>query len=131
MEGKFMKKISALALGLLLLTAGAPLTMSQEHMPKPPVAKKTSHPTKIHGEMLPDDYFWMREKSSPEVISYLEAENAYTETVMKPTEEFQKHLYDEMLGRIKQTDLSVPYREGEYYYYSRTEEGKQYPILCR
>jgi oligopeptidase B len=126
-----MKKISALALGLFMLTSGAPLTMSQEHMPKPPVAKKTPHPTKIHGEMLPDDYFWMREKSSPEVISYLEAENAYTDAVMKPTQEFQKRLYDEMLGRIKQTDLSVPYREGEYYYYSRTEEGKQYPILCR
>jgi oligopeptidase B len=126
-----MKRLSELALGLAILAAGAPLTMSQEHMPKPPVAKKTPHPTKIHGETLPDDYFWMREKSSPEVVSYLEAENAYTDAIMKPTEEFQKHLYDEMLGRIKQTDLSVPYREGEYYYYSRTEEGKQYPIRCR
>jgi oligopeptidase B len=73
----------------------------------------------------------MREKTDPEVIAYLESENAYTESVMKPTEEFQAALYKEILGRIKQTDLSVPYNYGEYWYYTRTEEGKQYPVYCR
>jgi oligopeptidase B len=73
----------------------------------------------------------MRGKTDPEVIAYLESENAYTESVMKPTEEFQAALYKEILGRIKQTDLSVPYNYGEYWYYTRTEEGKQYPVYCR
>src|SRR5437867_12022669 len=73
----------------------------------------------------------MRDKTDPEVAAYLEAENAYAAAVMKPTEPFQTALYQEILGRIQATDLSVPYREGGYFYYSRTEEGKQYPILCR
>ena len=85
----------------------------------------------LHGDTLKDDYFWMREKDNPKVRAYLEAENAYTDAFMKPTEAFQKALYDEMLGRIKQTDLSVPYRDGGWFYYSRTEKGKQYPIYCR
>ncbi len=97
----------------------------------PPVAAKAPHETKIHGYTLKDDYFWLREKSNPAVISYLEAENAYTDEVMKPTKALQETLYNEMLGRIKQTDLSVPVRIGDYYYYSRTEEGKQYPYRCR
>jgi oligopeptidase B len=78
-----------------------------------------------------DNYYWLREKSNPDVIACLEAENAYTAAVMKPTEPFQAALYKEMLGRIKQTDLSVPYRLGDYFYYTRTEQGKQYPIHCR
>ncbi len=97
----------------------------------PPVAKRTPKVDVYHGDRRVDDYFYMREKTNPEVISYLDAENAYTAAVMKPTEELQKKLYDEILGRIKQTDLSVPYRLGGYFYYSRTEEGKQYPIFCR
>jgi oligopeptidase B len=78
-----------------------------------------------------DNYFWLRDKSNPEVRAYLEQENAYTDAVMKPTEPFQKKLYDEMLGRIKETDVEVPYKEGDYFYYIRTEAGKQYPIRCR
>ena len=70
-------------------------------------------------------------RATPRCAAYLEAENAYADAVMKPTEAFQGALYKEMLGRIKETDLTVPYREGGYFYYSRTEEGKQYPILCR
>jgi oligopeptidase B len=97
----------------------------------PPVAKKVAHETKIHGDTRADDYFWLRDKKDPEVIKYLEAENAYTAAVMKPTEPLQEKLYKEMLGRIKQTDLSVPTRDRGYFYYSRTVEGKQYPILCR
>jgi oligopeptidase B len=73
----------------------------------------------------------MRDKTDPEVAAYLEAENAYADAVMKPTAPFQAALYQEMLGRIQETDLSVPHREQGYFYYSRTEAGKQYPILCR
>ena len=96
-----------------------------------PVAKKVPRETKIHGTTLKDDYFWLREKTNQEVTKYLEAENAYTEAVMQPMKPLQETLYKEMLGRIKQTDLSVPARNGAYWYYSRTEEGKQYPYMCR
>jgi oligopeptidase B len=78
-----------------------------------------------------DNYFWLLVKPNPEVRAYLEAENVYTDALMKPTEEFQKKLYDEMLGRIKETDVEVPYKEGDYFYYLRTEVGKQYGIRCR
>jgi oligopeptidase B len=99
--------------------------------PKPPVASKVNHVATTHGESRVDPYHWMRDKGNPEVVAHLEAENAYTAAVMKPTETLQATLYAEMLGRIKQTDLSVPYLQRGYYYYSRTEEGKQYPIYCR
>jgi oligopeptidase B len=98
---------------------------------KPPVARKVPHRTTLHGETLVDDFYWLREKSNQAVLDYLAAENAYTDAVMKPTAEFQDKLYQEMLGRIKQTDLDVPYRLGDYFHYSRTEEGKQYRILAR
>jgi oligopeptidase B len=97
----------------------------------PPVAKKVPKTTQVNGRTLVDNYFWLRDKKNPEVKAYLEAENAYTDAVMKPTEAFQKRLYDEMLGRIKETDVGVPYKKGDYFYYSRTEAGKQYQILCR
>ena len=100
-------------------------------VPNPPTARKQPRVDVVHGERREDDYFWMREKSNPEVASYLEAENAYADAVMKPTEAFQQTLYGEMLGRIQETDVNVPYRQGAYFYYSRTEQGKQYPILCR
>ncbi len=100
-------------------------------LPAPPVAKKVPHVTEVNGHKMVDNYFWLRDKSNPEVRAYLEQENAYTDAVMKPTEPFQKKLYDEMLGRIKETDVEVPYKEGGYFYYIRTEAGKQYPIRCR
>lgn len=106
-------------------------TITAPQTPAPPVAARRPHSTTLHGETLVDDYYWFREKSSPEVISYLEAENAYTAAVMKPTEPLQKKLYEEMLGRIKQTDENVPYRYRKHFYYSRTVEGKQYPIYAR
>jgi oligopeptidase B len=99
--------------------------------PQPPMAKKNPKKTEINGTTLIDNYFWLREKTNPEVMAYLEAENAYTEAVMKPTEALQAKLYKEMVGHIKETDRSAPYRDGDYYYYSRTEQGKQYPIYCR
>jgi oligopeptidase B len=97
----------------------------------PPVAKVISKADTLHGDVRIDNYFWLREKSNPEVIKYLEAENEYTEAMTKQTKEFQKLLYEELVGRIKETDLSVPEKIDDYYYYSRTEEGKQYPIYCR
>ncbi len=99
--------------------------------PVPPVAKAIPHDTTLHGERRRDDYFWLRDKTNPEVIRYLEAENQYTAAVMKHTEALQQQLYKEILGRIKETDLSVPERIGDYYYYNRTQEGQQYPIYCR
>ncbi len=97
----------------------------------PPVAEKRPHVAVVHGERRLDDYFWLREKSKPEVASYLEAENAYARQVLAPSETLQDSLYREMLVRIKETDLNVPYKEGDWYYNSRTEEGKQYPIYFR
>lgn len=97
----------------------------------PPIASIQPHVTEIHGRKLVDNYFWLREKSKPEVRAYLEAENAYTDAAMQPTSGFQKTLYEEMLARVKETDVDVPYREGNYWYYTRTEIGKQYKIYCR
>jgi len=97
----------------------------------PPVAKKVHTENHINGGNLVDDYHWLREKSNPEVAQYLEAENAYTDAVMKPTEALQKKLYEEMLSHIKETDVNVPYKEGDYFYYSRWEAGKQYQIYGR
>lgn len=98
---------------------------------KPPVAKRIPKEDTTNGDKRVDNYFWLREKKNPEVIKYLEAENAYAEAYMKPTESLQQTLYKEMVGHLKETDVNVPYREGKYFYYSRTEKGKQYPIYCR
>lgn len=100
-------------------------------MIKAPKAKKIPVRSELHGDVRIDPYSWMHEKDSPAVLAHLAAENAYADAQMAPTESLQEQLYQEMLGRIQQTDLSVPYRLGEYYYYSRTEEGKQYEIYCR
>ncbi len=97
----------------------------------PPVARKIPKVDVVHGDRRQDEYFWLRNKDSPEVMAYLRAENAYTDAVMKPTEALQAALYDEMLARIKEDDETVPYRRGGHFYYSRTETGKQYPIFCR
>jgi len=97
----------------------------------PPVTKKQPQVLEIHGDRRIDNYFWMRDRDNPEVIAYLNAENAYTENMTRHIDGLQKKLYQEMLWRIKETDLSVPSRKDDYYYYSRTEEGKAYPIYCR
>src|SRR3954470_19763637 len=98
---------------------------------QPPVARKIPHTVQLHGETLSDDYFWLRNKGTPEVEQYLRAEAAYADAVMKPTEPLQKTLYEEMLSRIQETDTAAPFLKDGYWYYSRTEKGKQYPILCR
>ncbi|HTL71619.1 MAG TPA: S9 family peptidase [Candidatus Eisenbacteria bacterium] len=96
-----------------------------------PVCPKIPHESTVHGHLLRDDYRWLRERSSEAVLGHLRAENAYTAAVMAPTEPLQKRLYDEMLSRIQETDLSVPVRIDDFFYYSRTEKGRQYPIWCR
>ena len=99
--------------------------------PQPPMAEKKTKTTNIHGTTLVDDYFWLREKTNPAVMAHLQAEDDYAQSMMKHTAALQEKLYDEMLSHIKQTDTKVPFRMGNYFYYSRTEEGKQYPINCR
>lgn len=99
--------------------------------PAPPIAKIIPHADTIHGDIRVDNYFWLRERDNPEVLAYLNAENAYTDAVMQHTEALQETLYHEMLSRIKETDLSVPEKIDNYYYYSRTEQGQQYRIYCR
>jgi len=113
----------------LLMSALAFQTLADDIVP--PVAKKASQTRTLHGDERVDDYGWLRDKKSPETLAYLEAENAYAAAVLKPTEPLSGQLYAEMLGRIKQTDVNVPYRENGYFYYSRTVEGKQYPIYAR
>src|SRR5690348_18408621 len=97
----------------------------------PPLAPKVEHREVRHGDTVIDEYYWIREKSKPEVVKYLEAENAYTAAMTKDLKPFEDELYKEMLSHVKQTDLTVPVPDGSYFYYSRTEEGKQYPIQCR
>ncbi|HLH42483.1 MAG TPA: S9 family peptidase [Bryobacteraceae bacterium] len=97
----------------------------------PPVAKTVPTAIALHGDIRQDDYAWLRDRSHPDTIAYLNAENAYTEAVMRDTEPLQARLYAEMLGRIRQTDSTVPVRRDAYFYYTRTEQGKQYPIYCR
>ncbi len=99
--------------------------------PQPPVAPRGEHVEMLHGERRADPYQWMRHRDDPEVTAYLEAENAYTAAMTAHTKPLQDALYDEMLARIKEDDASVPARRGEWYYYSRTETGKAYPIFCR
>ena len=97
----------------------------------PPVARTVEHTELHHGVTVSDDYYWLRNKSDAAVAAYLESENAYTESQTKESQPFADALYVEMLSHIKQTDLSVPVRRDNYLYYSRTEEGKQYPVHCR
>ena len=99
--------------------------------PQPPIARRDPVEHVPHGDRRVDDYAWLRRKEDPEVLAYLNAENAYTDAVLRSTEAFQEKLYREMLGRILQTDLSVPYLLRGYRYFTRTEEGKQYAIHCR
>src|SRR5260370_20933278 len=98
---------------------------------KPPVARREPVQHLLHGDRRVDHYAWLRYKENTEVIAYLKAENAYNDAILKPTETFQEKLNQEMLGRILQTDLSVPYKLRGYLYFTRTEEGRQYAFHCR
>ncbi|MEZ4660340.1 MAG: S9 family peptidase [Caldilineaceae bacterium] len=99
--------------------------------PTPPLAERRPHTMRTHDDVRVDDYFWLRERDNPDVLAYLSAENDYTQAVMAHTGELQKQLFAEMRGRIQETDLSVPVKHGDYFYYTRMEEGKQYAIHCR
>jgi len=105
----------------------------QSTEPQPPVARVESKIDTIFGVEMVDNYYWLRDetRNNPEVLDYLKAENAYTEEVMQHAKPLEDQLYNEMVGRIKETDLSVPIQRDDYFYYSRTEEGKQYDIYCR
>src|ERR1039458_616698 len=97
----------------------------------PPIARKKHTETLLHGTVLTDDYAWLRDKQDPEVTAYLEAENAYAEAFMAPLAGLREDLYREMLSHVKQTDVSVPFLDRGWWYYTRTEEGRQYAIHCR
>jgi len=97
----------------------------------PPIAEKIRKELTTNGHTRVDNYYWLNNRENTEVIKYLEDENAYTEDVMSDYSELREKLFNEIVGRIKQTDESVPYKENGYFYYSRYEEGKEYPIFCR
>ncbi len=97
----------------------------------PPIARREAHVVELHGDRRVDEYAWLREKNNPEVRAYLEAENEYADSILAPAAALRDKLYAEIVGRIKQTDLTVPARLGKYFHYTRTEEGKQYNIWCR
>ena len=97
----------------------------------PPVAKRVPVTTTTHGDARVDPYGWLRNREDPDVLRYLNAENAYAERAMSPTRGLQDALFREMRARLKEDDSSAPYRKGEYFYYTRTEKGKEYGIRCR
>jgi oligopeptidase B len=134
-RGLILKQPLARVLAAILVSVpwilGGPACKKAEVGPKPPVAERIRTELSAHGQTRVDDYYWLRESDNPRVIAYLQAENEYLTTVMKPTEALQKTLYNEIVGRIKQTDMSVPYRTRGFYYYTRFEEKKEYPVHCR
>jgi oligopeptidase B len=128
-----MRRFSIPLLLALVLSLGGcqGLTSRQSGALKPPVAAVHPKVTEINGITLVDNYYWLRDKENPAVTAYLKAENAYTAQCMKPTVPLQNTLYDEMINRLLASDRTVPYRDGEWLYYQKTEMGKQYPIYCR
>ena len=130
-----MKYRALLPLCLIAISIFTLTVMAQDGktsmMLQPPTTEKKPKVTEINGDKLVDNYFWLREKTNSAVIAHLEAENAYAAALMKPTEGLQERLYSEILSHIKQTDVTVPYRWGDYFYYTRTVEGQQYSIFCR
>ena len=144
-DGSKMKSTS-LAVGLLSLITvlgmvsckdsasttqtSALMSMIDKNIPAPLAAKKPKELT-IHGDTRMDPYYWLNERENPEVIDYLTAENQYTDTLLAHTKAFQEKLYNELVGRVKQTDMSVPFKDNGYYYITRYEEGQEYPIHSR
>ncbi len=127
------KMFYVLILAFIVIVTCNTVIIAQTDM-KPPVAKKEPKVLKIHGYEITDNYAWLRdrnEKKDPAILDYLNAENAYTESFMKPHQPLVDNLYTEMIGRIKQTDSTVPYRLGNFWYFTRSEEGKQYPVYLR
>lgn len=122
----------ALAAAVLAAAPAARAARAQTPAPpRPPVAPRRAHVDTLHGDVRRDDYFWLKDKGDSATLAYLRAENAYTDAVTARTAGLRDTLYQEILARVKQTDLSVPYRKDGYWYYTRTEAGKSYPIFCR
>lgn len=132
MKLRFAVLMSAVGLMAVIFLNGRTMS-AQEQPPKPPVAKKVPKTTQIHGYTVTDDYAWLADKTKTDkdMLAYVKAEEDYANAMMAGTKTFQDALYKEMLSRIKETDENVPYRYGDYFYYTRTEQGKQYPIYCR
>lgn len=126
-----MKRLNAAAFAALLFVATVAVAQDPHDSAAAPVAKRVPKSSTLHGETRVDDYAWLGDMTNPEVIAHLEAENAYANALLEPMAGFSKNLYAEMLDRIKQTDVNVPYHKNGWYYYSRTVEGKQYPIHAR
>jgi oligopeptidase B len=121
-----MQRKSRLLVIATLACAACSGPVSQE-----PMLEKKPKRLEIHGDVRIDDYYWLRERDNPEVIAYLEAENAYADRVMASWSDLHRRVLDELKSRIKPVEESVPYRDGDYFYYSRYEEGKEYPLYCR
>lgn len=117
---------------IILLMSSMSFTLcTNKYTMTPPDVQKIPKKITVHGDTRIDNYYWLNDRENPDVIKYLEEENAYTKSVLKPTEKFQEDLFQEMKSRIKETDQSVPYEKNGYFYYTRYEEGKEYPIYCR
>ena len=127
----FINLSNLILLAAVAISAAIISSCTVTEIPKPPVAKIEAKVDTSFSDVRIDNYFWLRQRGDSAVIAYLEEENAYTKAMMKHTESMQEDLYEELLGRIKETDEDVPVKEGEYFYYSRTEEGQQYKIYCR
>ncbi|HNW45295.1 MAG TPA: hypothetical protein PKI19_12380, partial [Elusimicrobiales bacterium] len=98
---------------------------------EPPRAPKIPHKLEKHGQVRVDDYYWLKDRKDPAVLAYLKAENDYTEAMLKPSEKLRSDLFNEIKGRIKQDDSTVPFKYGEYYYYTSFSAGKEYPVYAR
>lgn len=122
-----------IVLGTLLLAFGCQVIQKSDQAKtiQAPAAQVIPERLEKHGDVRIDNYYWLKRRDNPDVIEYLEEENEYTKAVMAHTEKFQDRLFEEIKGRIKQTDVSVPYKLDDYYYYYRYESGKEYPIYCR
>jgi len=128
---QFIYSLSILSLLIIFSCQYPKKIILETTMIKPPIAKKVRKEMTVHNDTRIDNYYWLNQREDPEVIDYLNAENAYTDESLKSTEALQKTLFEEIKGRIKQTDESVPYKKNGYYFITRYEEGKEYPIYSR
>lgn len=128
---KTLKSMFLVGMCLLLIAFIAACARSSGSDLRPPLAEVKPRELKKHGHVRVDNYYWLNERENPAVVEYLTAENEYTEAVMAHTKKLQEKLFEEIKGRIKQDDSSVPYKLDDYYYYTRFEEGKEYPFYCR
>ena len=131
MKSRMLVLFLLLSISLFNFISASAQDGNSASMLQPPETEKKPKITEINGDRMVDNYFWLREKTNPAVIAHLEAENAYTGAMMKPTEALQQKLYNEILSHIKQTDENVPYKKDGYFYFSKTKEGLQYPIYFR